>query len=92
MFESVIVPTSFSAWSLILYLAIFPTGIGFLAWFKAMEKINLSVLNVMQYMIPVFTIVMAWIFLGERMGLLNALGVGLVISGVMLIMKIGKMQ
>lgn len=86
-----ILPTSFSSWSIILYLAIFPTGIGFLAWFKAIEKINLSLLNVMQYMIPVFTIVMAWIFLGETMSMLNGLGVALVIAGVMFIMKIGKL-
>ncbi len=92
MRDSLIIPDSFSSWTLVLYMALFPTAIGFLAWFKAMEKINLSLLNVMQYLIPVFTIVMAWVLLGERMTWLNAIGTGFVIAGIMFVMNIGKIK
>ncbi len=80
-----IVPDTGSAWCVISYIAIFPTALAFFAWFEAMDKIDLSLLNVMQYLTPVFTIVMAWLILSERISMLNAGGIILVIAGVILI-------
>jgi drug/metabolite transporter (DMT)-like permease len=79
------VPNTGSAWCVIIYIAIFPTAIAFFAWFEAMEKIDLSLLNVMQYLTPVFTIVLAWLILSERISLLNTVGIIFVIAGVVLI-------
>ena len=81
----IVVPNTIFSWSVIAYLAIFPTAVAFFAWFEAMDKINLSLLNVMQYFSPVFTVVLAWLFLSERISLLNAFGIILVIAGVVLI-------
>ena len=72
-------------WSLILYMAIFPTALAFFAWYEALRLIDLSLLNVMQYLTPAFTIVLAWCLLGERMQWTSALGVGVVLAGVALI-------
>jgi len=78
-------PRGWIAWSLILYMAIFPTALAFFAWYEALRLIDLSLLNVMQYLTPAFTIVLAWCLLGERMLWTNALGVGVVLAGVVLI-------
>jgi len=78
-------PRGWLAWSLIVYLAIFPTALAFFAWYEALRLIDLSLLNVMQYLTPAFTIVLAWCLLGERMLLTSALGVGIVLVGVTLI-------
>ena len=78
-------PRGWFAWSLILYLAIFPTAFAFFAWYEALRLIDLSLLNVMQYLTPAFTIVLAWCLLGEHMQLANALGVGIILAGVALI-------
>lgn len=78
-------PNTGSTWGVIIYIAIFPTAIAFFAWFEAMDKIDLSLLNIMQYLTPVFTIVLACLILSERISLLNAFGITLVIAGVMLI-------
>ncbi len=78
-------PRGWFAWSLILYLAVFPTALAFFAWYEALRLIDLSLLNVMQYLTPAFTIVLAWCLLGERMQLTNALGVGIILAGVALI-------
>ncbi len=79
------VPNAGFTWSIIIYIAIFPTAIAFFAWFEAMDKIDLPLLNVMQYLTPVFTIILAWLILAERISLLNTIGIILVIAGVMLI-------
>lgn len=76
------VPNTGSSWCVIIYIAIFPTALAFFAWFEAMDKIDLSLLNIMQYLTPVFTIVLAWLILSERISVLNAVGIILVISGV----------
>ncbi|MFH1477785.1 MAG: DMT family transporter [Verrucomicrobiota bacterium] len=78
-------PRGWLAWSLILYMAIFPTALAFFAWYEALRLIDLSLLNVMQYLTPAFTIVLAWGLLGERIFLTNAVGIGIVLAGVALI-------
>ena len=61
---------------------IFPTAVAFFAWYEAMDKIDLSLLSVMQYLTPVFTIFMAFFMLGEKISLLNGIGIALVLTGV----------
>ncbi len=78
----VIPPDAFS-WSLIAYLAVFPTAVAFYAWFAAMDRIELSLLNVMQYLTPAFTILLAWLLLGEGLNRLKLLGIGLIVAGVL---------
>lgn len=77
-------PAGGDAWATVLYLAVFPSGVAFFAWYEAMDRIELSLLNVMQYLTPVFTIILAWVLIGERMNWLNAAGVLLVLGGVLL--------
>ncbi|MDD2707415.1 MAG: DMT family transporter [Verrucomicrobiae bacterium] len=72
-------------WCLILYLAIFPTAVAFFAWCEAMNHINLSLLSVMQYLTPAFTILLAWFFLGEGMTPWQWIGVGIVAAGITLV-------
>jgi drug/metabolite transporter (DMT)-like permease len=71
-------------WWAVLYIAIFPTAIAFFAWYEAMDRINLSLLNIMQYLTPLFTVLLAFLFFGETMNLLNIAGAVMVLAGVML--------
>lgn len=73
-----------SSWLLIVYLGLFPTGLAFFAWYEAMARIELQLLNVMQYLTPVFTIWLACWLLGEGMNLLNVVGIMMVFFGVMI--------
>ncbi|OGV31653.1 MAG: hypothetical protein A2020_05695 [Lentisphaerae bacterium GWF2_45_14] len=75
-------PVFASQWWVIIYLGIFPTAVAFFAWYEAMDKIDLSLLSVMQYLTPVFTIFMAFFMLGEKISLLNGIGIALVLTGV----------
>ncbi len=80
-------PHGTETWMVILYLSIFPTAIAYFAWSEAMTKIKLSLLNITQYLTPVFTIILAWILLGESMSALNIVGACMVLLGVALTAK-----
>lgn len=77
-------PAGSVSWSVIGYLSIFPTAIAFLAWYKAMNRISLPVLNIMQYLTPAFTIVLAWLLLGESITWLKSAGIVTILLGVLL--------
>lgn len=82
--DAAVFPHSVSAWLLILYLALFPTALGFFAWNAALSRINLNIVNIMQYLTPVLTIFLAWLFLGETLGGFELAGTAVVLSGVLL--------
>ncbi len=80
-----ILPKDPKTWAMIVYLALFPTALAFYAWYEAMRLIDLAVLNIMQYLTPVFTIILAGLLLGERLTWLQGLGIALVLGGVALL-------
>jgi drug/metabolite transporter (DMT)-like permease len=71
-------------WTAVLYIAVFPTAIAFLAWYEAMDRIKLSLLNIMQYLTPLFTVLLASLLFGETMTFLNIVGAFMILTGVML--------
>ncbi len=82
-----ITPRGTDTWLVILYLAVFPTALAYFAWSEALTKIKLSLLNITQYLTPVFTIILAWILLDESMSLLSIIGACMVLGGVALTAK-----
>ncbi len=80
-----VIPADGWSWTLILYLAVFPTAVAFYAWYEAMRRIDLALLNVMQYLTPVCTILLAWVCLAERLGAWAWAGVALVAAGIALV-------
>ena len=75
-------PQSGAVWSLMIYLAVFPTALGFYAWNAALGRVSLNLVTIMQYLTPIMTILMAWGLLGESLGLFEIAGAVLVISGI----------
>jgi drug/metabolite transporter (DMT)-like permease len=84
MSSDIILPTTGSDWLIVVYIAIFPSAIAFFAYYEALRLIKLSLLNIMQYLTPVFTMFLAYFVLGEAVTLLNIVGIILVLSGVMM--------
>lgn len=75
-------PQSPAVWWLLLYLAVFPTALGFYAWNAAMGRISLTLVTIMQYLTPIMTILMAWRLLGESLTLFEIAGAVLVLLGI----------
>ena len=74
-----------TSWLVIAYVILFPTTAGFYFFYEAMSRIKLSLLNIMQYLTPVVTIALSFLLLGEKMTVLNLIGAGLTLLGVMIV-------
>ncbi len=72
------------AFLIILYLAVFPTALGFVFWYKALENLDASRLGPLQYIVPVGTALIAFFFLGESIRLASVIGMALVFLGIYL--------
>ena len=68
----------------ILYLGIFPATINYLMWNKAVADIGAARAGPYLYLVPVFGIAMAWLFLGERLQSYHLVGVILIFAGIWL--------
>jgi len=79
-------------WAAVLYIAVFPTAIAFFAWYEAMARIKLSLLNIMQYLTPLFTVLLAFLLFGETMNLLNIAGAAMILTGVMFSSGISRLR
>jgi drug/metabolite transporter (DMT)-like permease len=75
---------SLRAFSVISYLAVFPTAIGFVFWYKALEHLDASRLGPLQYLVPIGTAAVAFFFLDERITRVSILGMVLVFLGIYL--------
>ncbi len=71
----------------ILYLGIFPATLNYLLWNKAVGEIGAARAGPFLYLVPVFGIAMAWLFLGERLYLYHLVGVVLIFAGIWLASK-----
>lgn len=69
----------------ILALNIFPSVLAALFWNQALSQISANRVAIFQYLIPVYTTIMSFIFLGERLQLFHLLGGALIFTGVLLV-------
>jgi drug/metabolite transporter (DMT)-like permease len=72
------------AFLIIIYLAIFPTAIGFVLWYKALENLDASRLGPLQYLVPIGTAIMSFLLLDEGMKWATIVGMVLVFLGIYL--------
>lgn len=69
----------------IIYLAIFPTAIGFVFWYKALESIDANQLGPLQYLVPIGTAIISILFLNdESIRLASIIGMALIFFGIYL--------
>lgn len=70
-----------------VYLGVVPVAIGYVLWYSALRRLRAVQTAVFQYMIPVWTVALAHVWLGEPMtpGLLG--GMALVIAGVWIVQR-----
>ena len=69
-------------WSNLLFLGLIASLVCFIAWNKVIDKLgNVTSINYV-YLNPVFTLLTAMVFLGERMSLAAAIGSAAILAGV----------
>ncbi len=69
----------------VLYLAIFPSILAYLAFNEAVKIIGPNIAGLFSHLMPVFGSIMAVIFLGERFYSFHAWGIMLIFFGILLV-------
>ncbi|MBP5402195.1 MAG: DMT family transporter [Treponema sp.] len=69
-------------WINIIFLGVVASGICFTTWSKACDIIGTVKVSCGLYLIPVVTVIFAFLFLGEKLTLLGALGTVITITGL----------
>jgi drug/metabolite transporter (DMT)-like permease len=68
----------------LLYVGIFSSVVAFLAWNKAIILIGPSRAALMYYLVPVFSGIAAWLFLGEAITLVHIFSMLLIVFGIII--------
>ena len=78
---------SATGWAAVLFLGILCSGVGYLFWYGALEKVDASRVAALLYLEPLVTVAAAAALLGEPVRVVTAVGGGLVLAGVLLVQR-----
>lgn len=65
-----------------VYFAVFPSILAYLFWNRGVQQVGANRAGLFLYLIPVFGIVLAILFLGERLHLFHLIGAALIFIGI----------
>ena len=78
---------SVGAWLAIGYAGVFPAFLGFIFWNKGVEQVGASKAGLFIHLLPAFGILLAAVFLGERLLSFHYAGIALIFGGIFLTMR-----
>jgi drug/metabolite transporter (DMT)-like permease len=67
-----------------LYVGIFPSFVGYVFWNRGVAEVGPQVAGIFMHLMPAFGVVLAWLFLGERLYLFHWIGIALILAGIAL--------
>jgi drug/metabolite transporter (DMT)-like permease len=72
------------------YLGIFPTALGYVLWSYALARANVSTVTSTLNLLPLLSLLIAWLWLGEIPSVLALAGGFTTLAGVILLTSLGK--
>ncbi len=66
------------------YIAIFPSFLAYLCFNRGVEIIGPARAGAFMHLVPLFTMLLAVVFLGEQLALYHAISLALIVSGIWL--------
>jgi drug/metabolite transporter (DMT)-like permease len=75
---------SLAAWTGILFLGIFCSGLAYLFWYSALEKKDSGIVGMYLYLEPLVTLIGAYFLLNEEIRWSTLMGGGMILLGVYL--------
>ena len=86
LFEEV-AAMSLTGWSVVIFLGVFPTVVGYVLWYVALEIKSASEISVYLYFVPVLSTIISYIFFRDEITWLFVFGGALVILGLHVVNK-----
>ncbi|MFN2166514.1 MAG: DMT family transporter, partial [Anaerolineae bacterium] len=77
------VPTT-GAWVGLLYSAVFSVAVGYVAWYTSVRRVGSARTAVYSNLTPVVSVLVAWLFLGYKLTVLQFVGGAVVLAGLLL--------
>jgi drug/metabolite transporter (DMT)-like permease len=71
----------------LLFLGLATSGLGYLFWYRALERVETSRVAALLYVEPLFTLAAAVVVIAEPVGLVTVAGGALVVAGVALVQR-----
>jgi drug/metabolite transporter (DMT)-like permease len=68
----------------LLYIGIGATVVGYICWNRGVEVLGASRAGPFMYLMPVYTPLMGWLFLGEQVQAFHLAGISLIFAGILL--------
>jgi len=75
---------SFQAWAALIYSGLFAIAISYVIWYASVKRVGNSKTAIYGNITPVFAVISAYIFLSEKLTLLQILGALIIFAGVYL--------
>ena len=69
----------------ILYVAIFPSILSYIFWNRSVEIVGANKAGIFIHLMPVFTVILSFFFLEERLLTYHIPGIGLIFFGIFLV-------
>jgi drug/metabolite transporter (DMT)-like permease len=64
--------------------------LAYIFWNRGVEEVGANVAGLFVHLMPVFGVVLAWIFLGERLAGYHLVGIGLILAGIYITSRLGR--
>jgi drug/metabolite transporter (DMT)-like permease len=74
----------------VLSVALFSSVLAYIFWNRGVELIGANVAGLFVHLMPVFGVVMAWAFLGERLEPYHVAGIALILGGITITSRLGR--
>jgi drug/metabolite transporter (DMT)-like permease len=71
-------------------VALFSSVLAYIFWNQGVEAVGANVAGLFVHLMPVFGVVLAWAFLGEKLALYHLAGIGLILAGITITSRAGR--
>ena len=85
--EGLTIPIGLLAWGLVAFVGIFPTALAYLVYIGGLKSIDATKASVFALMEPLSGVILAFLFLGERLSYDSFLGFVLIIGSIFIMSK-----
>jgi drug/metabolite transporter (DMT)-like permease len=74
----------------IMTVALFSSVLAYIFWNQGVAQVGANVAGLFVHLMPVFGVLLAWVFLDERLALFHVAGIALILSGIGITSRLGR--